>query len=84
MSRSRKKEPFVKDNDGSGKKKVWKKINNRKSRRRFNQELNEDYSTQNDRTYKYEIDPWDIVDFKFRYDPKWGDEYGKAYQYYMK
>ena len=76
MSRSRKKHPVFKDNDGAGKKKRIKKLFNRRLRRNAD---NLDLPDGN--AYKRQNEAWDICDFRIEPDP---DDPKQGYQARMK
>lgn len=57
MSRSYK-YPVFKDNDGAGRKKIWKKMFNRNIRRNK-------HDIPSGSAYKKCNEPWDICDFRF-------------------
>lgn len=76
MSRSRKKRPIFKDNDGSDKKKRLKKIFNRRIRRH-----KDTLDVPSGNAYKRYNESWDICDFKIDPDP---DDPKQGYQARMK
>lgn len=77
MSRSRKKVGVLKDNDGAGRKSSWKKIANRAWRRTTRNDMDVPDAAK----WRYrQIDPCDVVDFKFYAD---GDE-DDLYKWYAK
>ena len=63
MSRSRKRVPVLKDNDGAGRKRSWKRIANRAFRRAA--PIEESYPVGY-KPYRRvsKVDSWDIVDFR--------------------
>lgn len=63
MSRSRKRVPVVKDNDGAGRKRAWKRIANRAFRR--NRDIEESYPLGY-KPYRRmkKVDSWDVCDFR--------------------
>lgn len=81
MSRSRKKFAIIKDNDGPGKKRFWKRLANRRFRR--TPIADDDVCVHDARQYKAGVDSWDIYDFAFIYDPQFDDP-SKKYRYLMK
>lgn len=81
MSRSRKKHPVIKDNDGPGKKRFWKKLANRRFRHTTIAE--DDVCVNDSRQYKAGVDSWDICDFRITYDPDYSDSSVK-HHYFMK
>lgn len=81
MSRSRKKVPVVKDNDGPGRKKKYKKISNRRFRRTPIQE--DEVCILDSRQYK-KVDSWDIVDYSVYWDDRYKDVLIEKYKFLMK
>ena len=81
MSRSYKKTGVLKDNDGAGKKRSWKKLFNRKLRR--NKEAMLEMPSGN--AYKKANNSYDISDFAFHYD-RYGtyDTEDERYKWFMK
>ena len=61
MSRSRKKNPVLKDTSGSNYRKFAKKYANRKVRRTL--------EVADGKAYRRVYDPWNINDWVFRWDP---------------
>ena len=64
MSRSYKKYPIFKDNDGAGKKKSYKQLFNRKLRRNKSA-----LDVASGNAYKKQNESWDICDFRIKPDP---------------
>lgn len=79
MSRSRKKAAVVKDNDGPGKKRFWKRLANRRFRR--TPVADDEVCIQDSRQYKHGVDSWDICDYAFHWDPDWS---APEYKFRMK
>lgn len=82
MSRSRKKFPVFKDNDGAGKKKRWKKASSRKFRRAS--KVDEDVTRMSPKEYHRMVDSSDICDYRV-YLPEYKDKNFKhRYKIFMK